>query len=136
MVSVDEFNDGHCTHEEKKNLGKHRLDLLWQDLKPMWDALRKKAGWGPGDAADMEGIDSYIQQLSKLDPDSFSFRYTHSKKGQPLLRADLAMINLRHFAEMMERLADYLDGFDAAIGGYEEGQKEKRFAEAEYSDEW
>src|SRR5262249_34936851 len=34
---------GHpLTHEEKKNLGKHRLDLLWQDLKPMWDALRKK----------------------------------------------------------------------------------------------
>src|SRR5262249_58382908 len=94
---------------------------------------RKRGG---DQAADMEGIDSYIQQLSKLDPDSFSFRYTYSKEGKPLLPDALAMINLRHFAEMMERLADYLDGFDAAIWGYEEGQKEKRLAEAEWSDEW
>lgn len=76
----------------KQHLGKHRLDLLWQDLKPMLAELADKAGWEPLAATDVEGIDSYIRQLSKLDPDSFAFRYTRSKKGAPSLPTELKRI--------------------------------------------
>lgn len=35
-------------------------------------AVCKVAGWGEIDAADIEGIEDYIRQLSELDGDSFS----------------------------------------------------------------
>jgi len=121
--------DRPLTTEEEKHLERHRLDLLWQDLKPMFAAVCKAAGWDRLDAADEEGVDSYIRQLTALDPDSFSFRYTRSKKGAPSLPSELKRINLRHFAEMVERLADYLDGLDMAVSVLEEGKMEM---EAEY----
>jgi len=59
-----------------------------------------------------------------LHPDSYSFRYTHSKKGVPSLPAELKRINLRHFAEMAERLADYLDAVDTAVGVVHDAKQE------------
>jgi hypothetical protein len=73
--------DRPLTKSEKQHLDRHCLDVLWQDLKPLLSAVSKAAGWTELDTADEEGIDDYICQLSKLDPDSFSFRYTRSKKG-------------------------------------------------------
>jgi hypothetical protein len=115
---------GHqLTDTEMQHLGKHRLDLLWQDLKPMLAAVCKAAGWGTLSSADEEGINSYISQLTALDPESYSFRYTHSKSGAPSLPSE-KRINIRHFAEMMERLADYLDRLDTAVGVLEEAKME------------
>jgi hypothetical protein len=108
--------DHTLTDAEKRHLGLHRLDLLWQDLKPMFVAVSKAAGWDKLDPVDVQGIDSYIRQFTNFDRDSYSFRYTHSKKGVPSLPADLKRINLRHFAEMAERLADYLNALDTAVG--------------------
>jgi hypothetical protein len=106
--------DRELTDAEKQHLCRHRLDLLWNDLKPMMEDICKAAGWDRLDPEDAAGIDSYIRQLVKLDPDSYSFRYTHSKKGDPSLPSDLKRINVRHFSEMMERLASYLDTLDTA----------------------
>jgi len=124
IVRTPYLIDRPLTDAEKQHLGKHRLDLLWQDLKPMLSAVGEAAGWGELDAADVEGSDDYIRQLSELDPDSFSFRYTRSKKGTPSLPAELKRINLRHFAEMLERLADFLDGLDTGLRVLEEGKSE------------
>jgi hypothetical protein len=33
------------TQEEKSHLDKHRLDLLWQDLKPMFSGICEAVGW-------------------------------------------------------------------------------------------
>lgn len=47
----------------------------------------------------------------------------HSPKGDPSLRKDFTHINLRYFGEAMERMADYLDGLEAAVlylGGLKE----------------
>jgi hypothetical protein len=124
--------DRPLTESEKLHLGRHRLDLLWQDLKPMLSAIGEAIGWGELDAADVEGIDNYIHQLTELDPDSFSFRYTRSKKGTPSLPAELKHINLRHFAEMMERLADFLDGLNTGLSVLKDGKAEM---EAEWRNE-
>jgi hypothetical protein len=109
---------------EQEHLGRHRLDLLWQDLKPMFIAICEAAGWDKLASADEEGVDSYIRQLTALDPNSYSFRYTRSKEGSPSLPKDLTHINLRHFAEMLDRLADYLDGLDTALSVLEDGKAE------------
>ena len=120
------------TEAEKKHLIMHRLDLLWQDLKPMFADICKAAGWRAPERDDVEGIDEYIHQLSSMDPDSYAFRYAHSKKGTPSLPSDLKQVNLRHFAETIERLADYLDGLDAATVHLEEVKSEM---EAEWRSE-
>ena len=108
------------------------MDLLWADLKPMLADICKAAVWGVLNPADVEGIDDYIHQLSELDPDSYSFRYARSKKGDRSLPPDVKRINLRHFAETIERLADYLDGLDAATVDLEEVKAEM---EVEYGRE-
>jgi hypothetical protein len=116
--------DHALTGPEKEHLGRHRLDLLWQDLRPKLDLMSDVAGWKKLAAADIEGIHSHIRQLTALDPDSFSFRYTHNKKGAISLPPDLVNLNLRHFAHMTGRLADYLDTLDTAVGVLEEGKME------------
>lgn len=121
--------DRPLTENEKQHLERHRLDLLWQDLKPMFTAVCKSAGWNTPSKTDIEGVDDYIRQLTAMDPDSYSFRYTHSKKGNPSLPSDLKSINLRHFAKLIERLADYFDALDAATTYLEE-------AKAEMEAEW
>lgn len=118
------------TTQEKQHLEKHRLDLLWEDLKTMMPAICEAAGWGKLDA-EIEGIDNYIRQLSDLDADSFSFRYSDSKKGQPSLPGNLKNINLRHFGDLMGRLANYLYGVDEAMSWMAEAKAEM---ETEYTE--
>lgn len=98
----------------------------------MFAAVCKAAGWSTPAKDDVEGIDDYIRQLTTMDPDSYSFRYTRSKKGDRSLPSDLKLINLRHFAVLIERLADFLDGLDAATVHLEEAKAEM---EAEWRNE-
>ena len=77
--------DRGLTDTEQRHLKEHKLDPLWQDLKPMLADMCKVAGWDKLGAADEEGVDSYIRRLTALDPDSFSFRYRRTKKGVPSL---------------------------------------------------
>src|SRR6185437_9751000 len=109
---------------ETRHLNSHSLHELWQDLKLRLPAMAESAGWGSLDLQDVEGIDSYISQLMRLDPDSCRFRYARSKKGGPSLPSKLKLINLRHFAEMMERLVSYLDAIDSAVDHLEEMEAE------------
>ncbi|MDB5058175.1 MAG: hypothetical protein JWO59_1647 [Chloroflexi bacterium] len=102
------------TEDEENDLKRHRLDLLWQNLEPKLREVCQVAGWKSPNHEDFEGIGDYIRQLVKRDPESYSFRYAHSKRGAPSLPKRLKHVNLRHFAEMMERLAICLDGIDYA----------------------
>jgi hypothetical protein len=107
--------DGRLNKKLREHLGKHRLDLLWEDLSEMLPAFYEAAGWDESDAVQVEGIESYIRQLSELDADSFSFRYSHSKRGKTSLPRNLKNVNLRNFGVLMGRLADYLYGMDEAV---------------------
>jgi len=106
--------DGRLSEKQREHLEKHRLDLLWDDLRGMLPALCKAAGWDESDVQ-VAGIDNYVRQLSQLDADSFSFRYSQSKKGKRSLPKNLKNINLRNFGALMKRLADYLYGMDEAV---------------------
>jgi hypothetical protein len=69
---------------------------------------------------DLEGIDSYILQLHKHDPDGQRFRYSTTKSKARKTRLpslpDLKYINVRDFSVAMEKLADYLDALDMWFG--------------------
>jgi hypothetical protein len=74
----------------------------------------------------MKGVNSYIQQLTDNDPDAQAFRYAVSKKGAASLPPNITHINIRVFADSMERLADFLDGLDAAFGGLQDNKRNAR----------
>jgi hypothetical protein len=59
------------TEKEENHLKRHRLALLWQDLKSILSALCEVMGGEKLDTVDIEGIDSYIRQLSKLDSETY-----------------------------------------------------------------
>jgi hypothetical protein len=88
----------------------------------MFAGICEAVEWDKPEVADVEGADAYIQQLTELDRNSLSFRYWQSKAGERSLPEDLQRINLRHFAEMMNRLVRYIDGIDSATSLVEDWQ--------------
>jgi len=116
--------DKELTEQEIKALGRHELNKLWEQLRPLLNAVCECVGNAPFPDEDLEGIDSYIQQLHEHDPDGQRFRYTTVKKqkkktsngntpaSEPSLKPDLKLINIRVFANAMETLVDYLDGIE------------------------
>jgi hypothetical protein len=117
--------DRALTQQQKKHLGEHNLQTLWQDLKPLLIDTCRHAGWTTPSANEIDGIDSYIRQLTDLDRDSYSFRYEVSKKQVPSLPKNLRRINLRHFAHMLEKLAYYFDGIDIGFSDLESHKDEE-----------
>jgi hypothetical protein len=124
------------TADEKRHLQDHRLDRLWEDFKPMSSAISKAAGWDELPKEDIESIDDYIHQISDIDPRSYSLRYARSKEGNPSLPKSLTHINLRHFGELMDRLARYLWGIDVGMGAIEDMKHDYESEMASYADDY
>lgn len=102
------------TKSEQDHLRNHDLCQLWHDLEPIFASVCKAVNWEKPKAADLEGIREYVRQLSAVDPLSTSFRYWKSKAGDPSLPASLQSFNIRHFSEMIGRLADFIEALDTA----------------------
>ncbi len=108
------------TERDVDTLGRHDLAKLWALARPLLNPTCELGGSPALPLDDLEGIDSYILQLHKHDPDGQRFRYSTTKaKGRkarlPSL-PNLRHINIRDFAVGMEKLADYLEGLDNWIG--------------------
>jgi hypothetical protein len=102
---------------QKDALDRHGLLPLWTHLHPLLNPVCDEVGNDHFPEEDLDGIDSYIRQLHEYDPDGQRFRYAiaKGKKGkreQSLLRT-LTIINIRVFAESMEKLADYLGSIES-----------------------
>jgi hypothetical protein len=102
------------TKSEQKHLLGHDLTPLWDDLEPIFASICETVNWEKPEAADLEGLREYIRQLSAVDPFSTSFRYWKSKTGNQSLPASPYSFNIRHFSELMGRLADFLEALDTA----------------------
>jgi hypothetical protein len=72
----------------------------------------------PNAHKDLDAIDEAIAEFNTQDPDSISFRYSIDKKGDPSLRSDLQHINVRHLAEVLEKLGVLLDAASTMISVY------------------
>jgi hypothetical protein len=119
--------DREMTEAEIDVLGRHGLKELWTNLRPLLNPVCQCVGNAPFPTEDLDGIESYIQQIHEHDPDGQRFRYatvklrekkktTKAKKSipatAPSLRPDLKLINIRVFAEAMEMLADYVESIE------------------------
>ncbi|MBV8575340.1 MAG: hypothetical protein JOZ58_09945, partial [Acetobacteraceae bacterium] len=115
------------SEHELKAIGRHDLVELWNTAKPLLNPVCDLARNRPFPTENIDGIESYIQQIHEHDPDGQRFRYATSKiknagpRRLPLARApslspELKVINIRVFAVFMERLADYLDCVESWFG--------------------
>lgn len=84
----------------------HRIDNLWQKLKPMLQQTHS-----PEKSEEIEVVEACIWELSRLDEGSFSFRYPvdTQKDPKPTLKnnphlQDLEYIDVHHLAEKMESI--------------------------------
>lgn len=104
------------TKAEAKLQGeKHNLAALWAAFKVIEKEVSAQTGIDSPPPEQMDGIEAYIEQLHAVDEGSFSFRYALTKTGEVSL-GELKRINLGNFSDLMERLCDYLDGFDMYYG--------------------
>lgn len=88
----------------------HRLDKLWEECVPLVLEI-----WPNTEQAQMRVVESCIAEFMRLDPASFAFRYPTAKDGSPSLPLDLRFINLKNLYEVMQKLANYLDGTCSGI---------------------
>jgi len=111
--------------DETKHLKKHRLDLLWSDVKQALPVSYKRANLVVPAKAEVEGVDSYIRQLTERDATSETFRYPTSNGGEATLDG-LTHINIRSLALKMERLCDWLTGIEDTLQQFLDFEAEMR----------
>jgi hypothetical protein len=107
LIGVCSFLSNRAITPDVKRLvlRSHNLDQLSRALKPILLEAGQAVGWKP-DIDDIEGVESYIQQIHAVDRGSFSFRYATDTEGAP---SGMTHLNIYHFANLMERLAKYMD---------------------------
>ena len=125
--------DRELTKEDLKALGGHSLLELWQAARPLLNLV--EAGLAlrpPFPIEELEGVDSYIDQIHEHDPDGQNFRYARRKakrsdpddQMRPSLSAAFKLVDIGVFAGAMERLADYLEGIEESFGYLEDAKAE------------
>jgi hypothetical protein len=120
LVSASGLLDRALTQDDRQTLGRHGLLELWQATRPLLNPVCDRADNPPFPLAELEGIDSYIRQIHEQDPNGQRFRYATMKtKGPsqpgakvPSPRAGLIPINVKIFAQSMEKLIYYLEGVE------------------------
>lgn len=89
----------------------HKVHLLWPTAK----GLIKRV-W-PGQPPEFKLIESVVADFERFDEGSTTFRYPAAKGGENALEG-LAQIDIRHFVETMNKIADFLDGASCGISAY------------------
>jgi hypothetical protein len=100
----------------------HSLKLLWEQLRPLVQALGEAAGRPDT----IEGISFYIEKLNEFDPYSLAGRYASEETTASLREAqkDDGTVDLPTFAEVMERLSNYLEGLDGYVAATIDSNRE------------
>ncbi|HEY9853751.1 MAG TPA: hypothetical protein V6D28_30050 [Leptolyngbyaceae cyanobacterium] len=88
----------------------HDLQELWKQVKEVIKKLLPDEEETQGESL----IEHIVNEFSKRDKQSYSFRYPGDKKGNNPL-ADLQYINIRHLSEMIQEASDFLYGVSSAI---------------------
>jgi hypothetical protein len=91
----------------------HSLVELW----PIAKKVIQKVWSEESDCSDYEKINHFIEEITKVDGNSTTFRYPKTKDGINTLR-DLQHINLRHLAECIHAIYGFLDGASCGLGFY------------------
>jgi hypothetical protein len=97
----------------------HKISHLWEVAA----GILKKVFAEDSDPPDLSIAAHVVGEFSKLDPDSFAFRYPTDKHGGKLLR-DVTHINLRRVAEYVNAFSDIIDAASMGMSVYLEQKYE------------
>ena len=135
IKSASGLLDRELSEQDLKTLGRHSLSELWGTARPLLNPVCGRAGDSQFPVSELDGLDSYIQQIHEHDPDGQRFRYATTKvrragrahATEPSLRPELSKVNVRLLANAMERLADYLENIEDWFGDLEEAKREYEY---------
>lgn len=92
----------------------HKLHNLWDDTV----AILKKVFGGDIEPPDFLSVASHVvAEFSKLDPDSFAFRYPVDKQGVATL-SGVNSINIHRVGEYVNAFADVMEAASTALSEY------------------
>lgn len=89
----------------------HKIKDLWQTAKSIAIEIADNGKEHP----DFSYVEHVINDFAKIDPDSFSFRFPTTKKGETAIDKSLTHINVRRLANHINGLSEYLDGISNEI---------------------
>jgi len=89
--------------EPRNDAKTHQLHTLWGIAWPLAQKAFPDADWSQN-----QHVTRLLNELSALDPNGEAARYDVDGRGEQHFK-DLSLINVRHFAEVAEKLGDYLD---------------------------
>jgi hypothetical protein len=90
----------------------HNIDRLWKQLRYIIEKSELETK-----PEDFNVVESCINEFSLIDPSSMAFRYATDKDGKPSL-PDLTHINLKHFSDVTQKIASFLEGASTGISVY------------------
>jgi len=93
----------------------HSLMPMWNELRALVEQLVPVDG-----DKELPAMEDFIQQMDKVDPQSFAFRYPTTKKGE-ISVPDLRHINVRHLSEVMDSVFMMLGGTYSVLGELVQG---------------
>jgi hypothetical protein len=102
----------------------HDLLKLWE---PCRSILEQVASEDASELTDLlDAVTEGIEQLCAMDPASEGFRYPEGKDGSQSLPGALRLVNLRHFGDQSEGLANLLDAAGDQISVHLDHKAEMR----------
>jgi hypothetical protein len=114
------IREGRILLEDGNNFPTHHN--IWD----LWCTAKKiafKAFQNENEPPDLKYAEHAIKEFSLIDPDSFSFRYPTTKKGDPILDG-VTHINIHRLAMHTEELSKDLERINTGISFYRNLQRE------------
>lgn len=90
----------------------HRLDEIWKNVRPIIEEVFEGDESSPLDA-----LTELFEEFREIDPKSDGFRYPFDRQGNTTLPG-IKHVNLRHLSEVIDRMANVLDGASMGISTY------------------
>ena len=91
----------------------HKLHNLW----PLAKGILRQTWPNSPDPPEFKLIDNFIDQFSKVDPNSTAFRYPKKENDCNSL-PNISHINLRNLAECIHSFSGFLDGANSGLSEY------------------
>lgn len=104
----------YCNGDDSKDFLKHRHDLksLWKELVKLYECFKED-----GDEDEFKIAEKLIIEFHKMDSASFNFRYPLTIDGEEN-HLGITKLNIRNLAEVMGRLANFLDSLSDMVDYY------------------
>ena len=104
-------------------LNGHNLMKLWNKFKPFFEEV---SGRNESFSEVRKGVESYLNQINKVDPESMAFRYEKTKDRSRASLSGEINVNIVDFCNKMEKLTGLLEGVSCEFSEAESWASEMR----------